>query len=58
MDRVKLETLLQEVKVGRVSVADAVGQLQAAPVLDLGFANIDQQRPPTLRLPRGHLLRG
>jgi NCAIR mutase (PurE)-related protein len=44
MDRTKLEALLNDVKGGRVSVAEAAGQLQAAPVLDLGFANIDQQR--------------
>ncbi len=44
MDRSKLEALLQDVKEGRVSIDAAAGQLQAAPVLDLGFANIDQQR--------------
>jgi NCAIR mutase (PurE)-related protein len=44
VDRTKLEELLNEVRAGRVSVSQAAGQLQSAPVLELGFANIDQQR--------------
>ncbi|MBY0587676.1 nickel pincer cofactor biosynthesis protein LarB [bacterium] len=44
MDRAKLESLLTDVREGRVSIDQAAGTLQAAPVLDLGFANIDQQR--------------
>jgi NCAIR mutase (PurE)-related protein len=44
MDRAKLELLLAEVREGRLSISEAAGRLQSAPVLDLGFANIDQQR--------------
>lgn len=39
-----VESLLQGVKDGTVSVADAKAQLQAAPYLDLGYAKLDTHR--------------
>ena len=47
MDRRRLLELLKEVRAGGVSIDDAAAQLRAAPVEDLGFAQVDQHR--TLR---------
>src|SRR5204862_5208119 len=39
-----LRRLLEEVRAGRVSPDDAHAALNAAPVADLGYANVDLQR--------------
>lgn len=44
MDQEKLLVLLEEVKAGATSVADAVKALRAAPFEDLGFAKVDHHR--------------
>lgn len=44
MEREKLQQLLEAVKDGRLSVAEAVGQLCAWPFEALGFAHVDHHR--------------
>ena len=44
MERKKLESLLEKVRMGRVSVPAAMKQLRSWPMHDLGFARIDTQR--------------
>jgi NCAIR mutase (PurE)-related protein len=44
MIRERVRTLLEDVAAGRASIDQALAQLDAAPVEDLGFANIDHHR--------------
>jgi NCAIR mutase (PurE)-related protein len=44
MDRLRLETLLNEVRDGRTAVGDAVDRLKDLPFEDLGFAKLDHHR--------------
>ncbi len=44
MDRLLLETLLTEVREGRVAVSDALERLRGMPFEDLGFAKLDHHR--------------
>jgi hypothetical protein len=44
MDRSRIETLLNEVREGRTSVAEALDQLRKLPFEDLGFAKLDHHR--------------
>lgn len=44
MDRRQLETTLEEVRTGRLSVQEAAERLRFAPVTDLGFASLDGHR--------------
>ena len=44
MRRERVRALLEEVAQGRVDIAAALAQLDAAPVDDLGFATVDQHR--------------
>jgi hypothetical protein len=44
MDRLRLETLLNEVREGRTGVNDAVDRLKDLPFEDLGFAKLDHHR--------------
>jgi NCAIR mutase (PurE)-related protein len=44
MDRLRLETLLNEVRDGRIPVNDALARLKDLPFEDLGFAKLDHHR--------------
>jgi NCAIR mutase (PurE)-related protein len=44
MDRLRLETLLTEVREGRTDVKDALDRLRDLPFEDLGFAKLDHHR--------------
>ena len=44
MDREKLEELLENIKAGKIEVADALRILKSLPYEDLGFAKIDTHR--------------
>ncbi len=44
MDRSQIETLLNEVREGRASVAEALERLRKLPFEDLGFAKLDHHR--------------
>ncbi|MFC2033143.1 nickel pincer cofactor biosynthesis protein LarB [Chloroflexota bacterium] len=44
MDREKLEELLENIKAGKIEVADALKILKSLPYEDLGFAKIDTHR--------------
>jgi pyridinium-3,5-biscarboxylic acid mononucleotide synthase len=44
MDRLQIEELLQEVKLGTTGVADALERLRNLPFEDLGFAKVDHHR--------------
>ena len=44
MDRLRLESLLNEVREGRTDVADALTRLRDLPFEDLGFAKLDHHR--------------
>jgi len=44
LKREQIETLLDRVQRGELSVAEALEQLRAAPLVDLGFAMVDLQR--------------
>jgi pyridinium-3,5-biscarboxylic acid mononucleotide synthase len=44
MDRLLLETLLTEVREGRIAVSDALDRLRGMPFEDLGFAKLDHHR--------------
>jgi hypothetical protein len=44
MDRLRLETLLNDVREGRTAVGDAVDRLKDLPFEDLGFAKLDHHR--------------
>jgi hypothetical protein len=44
MDRLRLETLLNDVREGRTAVDDAVERLKDMPFEDLGFAKLDHHR--------------
>ena len=44
MDIKVLEQLLEEVKAGHLSVAEAVDRLRTLPFEDLGFARVDHHR--------------
>jgi pyridinium-3,5-biscarboxylic acid mononucleotide synthase len=44
MNRLQIETLLNEVKEGRTGVADALERLRNLPFEDLGFAKVDHHR--------------
>src|SRR5271157_2203013 len=44
MDRARIETLLNEVREGRMAVNDAVDRLKDLPFEDIGFAKLDHHR--------------
>ena len=44
MDRSQIEALLNEVRAGSTSVADALERLRNLPFEDLGFAKLDHHR--------------
>jgi pyridinium-3,5-biscarboxylic acid mononucleotide synthase len=44
MDRLRLETLLTEVREGRTDIADALERLKDLPFEDIGFAKVDHHR--------------
>ncbi|HEY1209895.1 MAG TPA: nickel pincer cofactor biosynthesis protein LarB [Terracidiphilus sp.] len=44
MDRARIETLLNEVREGRMTVNDAVDRLKDLPFEDIGFAKLDHHR--------------
>jgi NCAIR mutase (PurE)-related protein len=44
MDRLRIETLLNEVREGRTGIADALDRLRDLPFEDLGFAKVDHHR--------------
>ena len=44
MDRLRLESLLNEVREGRTAVGEALGRLRDLPFEDLGFAKVDHHR--------------
>src|SRR5437016_2643525 len=44
MEPKQLRELLDAVRAGRLDVSAALAQLQAAPVMDLGYAHLDLQR--------------
>jgi NCAIR mutase (PurE)-related protein len=44
MDRLRLETLLNEVREGRIDIADALERLKDLPFEDIGFAKVDHHR--------------
>jgi hypothetical protein len=44
MDRARIETLLNEVREGRMTVKDAVDRLKDLPFEDIGFAKLDHHR--------------
>ncbi len=41
MDRAKIESLLNDVREGRIEVNDALDRLQHLPFEDIGFAKLD-----------------
>ncbi len=44
MDRARIETLLKDVREGRIAVDDAVDRLKDLPFEDIGFAKLDHHR--------------
>src|SRR5271165_1867079 len=51
MDRSKLETLLKEVREGRMDVPDALERMRVLPFEDMGFAKLDHHRPLRTGMP-------
>ncbi len=51
MDRVRIETLLNQVREGRTDVEEALEQLRILPFEDLGFAKLDHHRPLRTGMP-------
>ena len=58
MDREKVERLLEDVKAGRIEVADALRALKSLPYEDLGFATIDTHRDLRKGFPEVILCKG
>jgi NCAIR mutase (PurE)-related protein len=51
MDTNELRQVLEEVRAGRLDVAEAVERLESAAVADLGFAHVDLHRPQRCGFP-------
>jgi pyridinium-3,5-biscarboxylic acid mononucleotide synthase len=51
MDRVRIETLLNEVREGRTGVDEALERLRNLPFEDMGFAKLDHHRPLRTGMP-------
>ena len=58
MDREKVERLLEDVKAGKIEVADALRALKSLPYEDLGFATIDTHRDLRKGFPEVILCKG
>ena len=58
MDREKVERLLEDVKAGKIEVADALRALRSLPYEDLGFATIDTHRDLRKGFPEVILCKG
>ncbi len=58
MDREKVERLLEDVKAGKIGVADALRALKSLPYEDLGFATIDTHRDLRKGFPEVILCKG
>lgn len=58
MDREKIKELLQNVKAGKVEVAEALSILKSLPYEDLGFAKIDTHRDLRKGFPEVILCKG
>jgi len=58
MDRARIETLLNEVREGRITVNDAVDRLKDLPFEDIGFAKLDHHRALRHGMPEVILAQG
>jgi len=58
LDREKVERLLEDVKAGKIGVADALRALKSLPYEDLGFATIDTHRDLRKGFPEVILCKG